>query len=96
VYDILKQLMEKIMSDIIVHIEKTQNLLNKLKLKLEKELRMCENDLVSFEIRESLQKLERKEKRFNNIKKNLVEKFNIKDSDSLKRIYKYLKRNLNE
>ncbi len=84
------------MSDIIVHIEKTQNLLNKLKLKLEKELRMCENDLVSFEIRESLQKLERKEKRFNNIKKNLVEKFNIKDSDSLKRIYKYLKRNLNE
>lgn len=84
------------MSDIIVHIEKTQNLLNKLKLKLEKELRMCENDLVSYEIRESLQKLERKEKRFNNIKKNLVEKFNIKDSDSLKRIYKYLKRNLNE
>lgn len=84
------------MSDIIVHIEKTQNLLNKLKLNLEKELRMSENDLVSFEIRESLQKLEIKEKRFNNIKKNLVEKFNIKDSDSLKRIYKYLKRNLNE
>lgn len=84
------------MSDIIIHIEKTQNLLNKLKIRLEKELRMCENDLVSFEIRESLQKLERKEKRFNNLKKKLLANFNTKDSDSLKRIYKYLKRNLNE
>ncbi len=84
------------MSDIIIHIEKTKNLLNKLKTRLEKELRMCENDLVSFEIRESLQKLERKEKRFNNLSKKLLEKFNTKDSESLKRIYKYLKRNLNE
>ncbi len=84
------------MSDIIIHIEKTKNLLNKLKIRLEKELRMCENDLVSFEIRESLQKLERKEKRFNNLSKKLLEKFNTKDSESLKRIYKYLKRNLNE
>ncbi len=83
------------MSNIIIHIEKTQNLLNKLKIKLEKELRMCENDLVSFEIRESLQKLELKEKRFQKLQKKLLTNFNTKDSDSLKRIYLYLKKNLN-
>lgn len=82
------------MNNINLHIEKTEDLLNKYKNILNIELKNCENDLVSYEIRESLVKLERKENRFNKLKYNLLNKYNKKESESLKRIYKYLKRNL--
>lgn len=82
------------MNNINLHIEKTEDLLNKYKNILNIELKNCENDLVSYEIRESLVKLERKENRFNKLKSNLLNKYSKKESESLKRIYKYLKMNL--
>lgn len=82
------------MNNINLHIEKTEDLLNKYKNILNIELKNCENDLVSYEIRESLVKLERKENRFNKLKSNLLNKYSKKESESLKKIYKYLKHNL--
>lgn len=82
------------MNNINLHIEKTEDLLNKYKNILNIELKNCENDLVSYEIRENLVKLERKENRFNKLKSNLLNKYSKKESESLKRIYKYLKMNL--
>lgn len=80
------------MNNIKIHIEKTEILLNKINLDLKKSLEYCENDLVSYEIRESLLKIERKENKFNSIKNNLLNNYNKKDSAKLKLIYKSLKK----
>lgn len=82
------------MNNIKIHIEKTEDLLNKIKLDLKKALSDCENDLVSYEIRENLLRIERKENRFNQIKSNLLNNYNKKDSAKLKLIYKSFKKTL--
>lgn len=80
------------MSKILLHLDKTENLLHQVKNNLLKELKNCENELVSYEIRESLLKVERREFRFIHLKNSLNTKYNRKDSNQLKRVYKSLKK----
>ncbi len=80
------------MSDILLHIDKTENLLYKLKNEFLTELKSCENELLSYEIRESLLKIERREFKFIYLKSSLNFKYNKKDSNQLKRVYKSLKK----
>jgi hypothetical protein len=80
------------MSKILLHLDKTENLLHQVKNNLLKELKNCENELLSYEIRESLLKVERREFRFNHLKNSLNTKYNRKDSNQLKRVYKSLKK----
>lgn len=74
------------------HLSKTEAVILLVKNNLMNELTKCENDLVSYEIRESILKLERRERKFNELKEKLSLKFNKKDSEKLKRVYKSVKK----
>lgn len=80
------------MSKIENHLSKTETVISLVKNNLMNELTKCENDLVSYEIRESILKLERRERKFNELKEKLSLKFNKKDSEKLKRVYKSVKK----
>lgn len=80
------------MSKIENHLSKTETVISLVKNNLMNELTKCENDLVSYEIRESILKLERRERKFNELKEKLSLKFNKKDSEKLKKVYKSVKK----
>lgn len=81
------------MKDINYHIDRTENLLTTVKNKLYEDIDDSENELVTYEIRETLLRVERREFRLNKLKYKLTNNFKQKDAASLKRIYKFLKRN---
>lgn len=79
------------MENINLYIDKTEKLLNKIKKDLADNLLDCENDLVSYEIRESILKIERKDVKFKNIKNSLLNKYNKKEAEKLKILYNSVK-----
>lgn len=80
------------MKKILLHLDKTENLLKQVKNNLLTELNNCENELVSYEIREALLKVERREFRFTHLKNSLNSRYNRKESKQLKKVYKSLKK----
>ena len=73
------------------HIAKTDKLFEAAKAKLNTEMAYSGNELVYYEIRDTLHSVERKAERFERIRHRLNTKYNRKDSARMKRIYKFLK-----
>ena len=73
------------------HIAKTDKLFEATKAKLNTEMAYSGNELVYYEIRDTLHSVERKAERFERIRHRLNTKYNRKDSARMKRIYKFLK-----
>lgn len=81
------------MKNIKIHIAKTEKLLDNLRRNLDLEISDCINDLVAYEIREQLLRIERKQNKFNRLKESLTNNYNNKDSLSLKKLYKSIRNN---
>jgi hypothetical protein len=79
------------MKKIHEHIAKTDKLFEVAKSKLNTEMAYSGNELVYYEIRDTLHSVERKAARFERIRNRLNTKYNRKDSARMKRIYKFLK-----
>jgi hypothetical protein len=80
------------MKKIHEHIVKTDNLFKIAKNKLSSELLHSGHELTYYEIRHTLHSVERKAERFECIRQRLNTKYNRKDSERMKRMYKFLKK----